>query len=131
MLLVMNGDVCWRRLEARLGVNSLLLCVRPRLRPLLSGSGCGHAPPSSSAAPSAGLRSRSMSGVWEDDGWVRLSSREDPEPEDSVEIRLTGRRSDESEGVADGALSLLLMEAMDRWEESEERSGMMSLFTDC
>lgn len=130
MLLVMNGDVCCRRLDARLGVESLLLCVRPRLRPLLSGSGRGHAPPSSSAAPPAGLRSRLMSGVWADDGRARLSSLEDPEPEDSVEIRLTGRRSEESEGVADGARSLLLMEATDRRGDSEERDGMMSLLHD-
>lgn len=66
------------------------------------------------------------SGVWEDVGrgaW--LSSLEDPEPEDSVEIRLTGRRPDDgrsaSEGVADGARSLLLMEAEDRrWDSGGE-----------
>ncbi len=62
-----------------------------------------------------------MLGVWEDGGGARLSSREDPDPEDSVEIRLTGRRSEESEGVADGARSLLLMEAVDRRGDSEER----------
>lgn len=122
MLLVMNGDVCWRRLEARIA-SLLLLCRRPRLRPFLSGSGCGHAPPSSSAASPAGLRSRSISGIWEDCGGARLSSREDPDPEDRVEIKLTGRRSEESEGVADGARSLLLMEAVDRRGDSEERGG--------
>lgn len=122
MLLVMNGDVCWRRLEPRLGVASLLLlCMRPRPRPLRSGSGRGHDLPSSSSAPSAGLRSRSMSELWVDGGGARLSSREDPEPEDSVEIRLTGRRAEESEGVVDGARSLLLMEAVDRRGDSEER----------
>lgn len=47
------------------------------------------------------------------------SSRDDPEPEDSVEIRLTGRRSEKSEGVSDGARSLLLM-AEDGWGNSEE-----------
>lgn len=66
-----------------------------------------------------------MSELWVDGGGARLSSREDPEPEDNVEIRLTGRRSEESEGVADGARSVLLIEAADRWEDSEDRIDMM------
>lgn len=122
MVLAMNGDTCWRRLENRLGVDGLLLLfVRLTLRP--ASSGPGHAP-WPSAEPPPGLRSRWMSEVWVDGGGARLSS---PEPEDSVEIRLTGRRSEEeeSEGVADGARSLLLMEAVDRREESEERGGVI------
>lgn len=90
---------------------------------MLSGSGRGHDSPSSSAAPPAGLWSRSMLGVWLDNRGAGLSSREDPDPEDSVEIRLTGRGPEESEGVADGARSLLLMEAVDRREDSEEGGG--------
>lgn len=102
MLLLMNGDVCWRRPDPRLGVVSLLLLfMRPKPRPCWGGSGCGQDLTSASAAPSAALRSRSMPELWVDGGGARLSSREDPEPEDSVEIRLTGRRSEESEGVAD------------------------------
>lgn len=107
MLLLMNGDVCWRRLDPGLGVASLP-------RPRWGGSGRGQDPTSASAPPSAGLRSRSMSELWDDGGGARLSSREDAEPEDNVEIRLTGRRSEESEGVADGARSVLLTEAADR-----------------
>lgn len=54
-----------------------------------------------------------------------MSSLEDAEPVDTVEIRLGGRRpddsgSEESEGVADGARSSLLMEAMERRGDSEE-----------
>lgn len=41
-------------------------------------------------------------------------SRETPEPEDSVEIRLGGRCSEDREDVADGPLSLLLIEAVER-----------------
>lgn len=41
-----------------------------------------------------------------------------------MEIRLTGRRSEESEDVADGARSLLLMEAVDRRADSGERVGL-------
>lgn len=87
-----------------------------RPRPLRSDS--------PSVAPPPGLRSRSGSGVCVDGGGVRLSSRYDPDPEDIVEIRLTGRRSEESEGVADGARSLLLMEAVDRRADSGERVGL-------
>lgn len=59
-----------------------------------------------------------------------MSSLEDPDPEDRVEIWLTGRhpndpRSEESEGVADGAHSLLLMEALDRRGDSDERRGVI------
>ena len=66
-----------------------------------------------------------------------MSSLEDPEPEDSVEIRLTGRwpddgRSEESEGVADGARSSLLMEAMDRRGDSGGGGRVMtSLLNQC
>lgn len=88
--------------------------MRLRPRPLRSDS--------PSVAPPPGLRSRS--GVCVDGGGVRLSSRYDPDPEDIVEIRLTGRRSEESEGVADGARSLLLMEAVDRRADSGERVGL-------
>lgn len=68
----------------------------------------------------------SVSEVWAGGGG--RSSLEDPDPEDSVEIRLAGRRpddsrSDESEGVADGARSLLLMEAVDRRGDSEGGTG--------
>lgn len=67
----------------------------------------------------------SASEVWAGGG--ARSSLEDPDPEDSVEIRLAGRRSDsrseESEGVADGARSLLLMEAVDRRGDSEGGEG--------
>lgn len=114
MLPLINGDTCWRRLKALLGV-----CVRLRPRPLPSGSGRGHDPPSLSAAPPAGLRSMSL---WAGGGGAR-SSLDDPEPEDSVEIRLSGRRSELSEGVADGARSVLLTEALDRRGESEEEEG--------
>lgn len=119
MVLATNGDCCLR-LEARLGVASFLLFLwmSPRFRPFLSVWG-----------PPAGLRSRSMSAseVWVTSGGG--SSLEEPDPEDSVEIRLTGRwsddgRSEESEGVADGARSLLLMEAVDRrWDSEGEGVG--------
>lgn len=60
-------------------------------------------------------------------GGATQSSLEDPDPEDSVEIRLSGRwpdagGSDGSEGVADGARSSLLMEAMDRRGDSDDQT---------
>lgn len=62
------------------------------LSPFLLGWGLS---PRWSAVPS-GLRFRLMSGSEEelvnDGGRIRLSSLEDPDPEDKVEIRLTGRR---------------------------------------
>lgn len=64
-----------------------------KLRPFLLGWGLD---PWRSAATSSGLRLRLMSGSEEelviDEGRARLSSLEDPDPEDKVEIRLTGRR---------------------------------------
>lgn len=62
-----------------------------------------------------------------------MSSLDDPEPEDSVEIRLAGRRpdagrSEESDGVADGARSSLLMEAVDRRGDSEDGDRPRMLF---
>lgn len=71
------------------------------------------------------MESRSMLASEVCAGGGTRSSLEDPDPEDSVEIRLGGRRSDdgrseESEGVADGARSLLLIEAVDRRGDSEE-----------
>ena len=52
------------------------------------------------------------------------SSLDEPDPEESVETRLTGRwpaegKSGQSEGVVDGARSLLLMEAVDKRGDSE------------
>lgn len=46
-----------------------------------------------------------------------MSSWDEPEPEDSVEIRLAGRRQD-SGGVADDTCSLLLRDALERWVDS-------------
>lgn len=59
-----------------------------------------------------------MSDLWADGGGARLSSWDEPESEDRVEIRLAGRRLEESEGVTDGARSLLLQEAVDRRGDS-------------
>lgn len=64
------------------------------------------------ASSSSGLKSRSTLRPW-----ARVSSRDELEPEDSVEIRLAGRRQ-ESGGVANEACSLLLREAVDRWVDS-------------
>lgn len=61
-----------------------------------------------------------MSDLRADGGGARLSSRDEPESEDSVEIRLAGRRLEESEAVTDGARSLLLREAVDRRGDSGE-----------
>lgn len=47
-----------------------------------------------------------------------MSSREDPDSEDRVEIRLIGRQSEQVEVVADGACSLLLKEAVDKEGDS-------------
>lgn len=49
----------------------------------------------------------------------------DSEPQ---EIRLAGRQSEDSEGVADEARSVLLMEAVDSRGESEERGGQVKGF---
>lgn len=54
-----------------------------------------------------------------------LSCLEDPDSEDRVEIRLTGRLSEQVEGVADGVCSLLLREAVDREGDSGERRDDM------
>lgn len=61
-------------------------------------------------------------------GGAGLSSRDEPDPEDKVETRLTGRwpaegKSEQSEGVAEGARSLLLMEAVDKRGDSGRRRG--------
>lgn len=61
---------------------------------------------------SSGLKSRSTVRPC-----ARVSSRDELEPEDSVEIRLAGRRQD-SGGVFDDVCSLLLREAVDRWVDS-------------
>lgn len=45
-----------------------------------------------------------------------------------MEIRLSGRRPEESEGVADGARSLLQM-MLDRWGESEERHDDITMMS--
>lgn len=54
-------------------------------------------------------------------GGATLSSLEDPDSEDRVEIRLTGRQSEQVEAVAEGACSLLQKEAVDREGDSGER----------
>lgn len=71
-----------------------------------------------------------MSGLEDrDEGGVGWSSLEDLDPEDRVETRLTGR-SEESDGVADGARSLLLMEVVERRGDSKGEGGVKRMVTD-
>lgn len=69
-------------------------------------------PSATVALSSSGLKSRSTLRPR-----ASVSSRDEPEPEDSVEIRLAGRRED-SGGVAEEACSLLLGEALEWWVDS-------------
>ena len=72
-----------------------------------------------SSPEGVGLEAPVGGGAWQ-------SSLEEAEPEERVETRLSGRRaadggSEPSEGVADGARSVLPLEAAEWRGESEDR----------